>query len=446
MTEFKFLTIESLHKLYKQGNVSFPEIINLQIDHIKQVENKIYSLVNFNSEEYLKLSKRHKNEELNQHYINDIPIAVKDLIDVQDLKTEANSESLKNNVAKYDSDVVKILKSNGSFVGMKTNTHEYAYGAVTPPTKNPWNLNSIPGGSSGGSAAAVACGIAIGALGSDTAGSIREPAALCSVVGFKPTINLISLKGVVPLAWTLDVVGPITKTVTDCAILFSAISNQYDLEKDINYKKDYKLGILSEYFSPMDKSIKKMYQSALSSIEEKYQCSETTSWNIDEVISTIFLILTAESAAFLEEPIKKNPDLFGGDVKQFVQMGSEFSATEYLNAQRARNLIVKSVDKLFDKFDFLIAPAQLMHPPSPENETVDLDGEELPRDLNLIKPLVLSSLCGYPAISIPFVRNNNSESFSIQIIAKRGRDSDLLDFSRVLEEEFQLKFEYPPHL
>ena len=235
MTEFKFLTIESLHKLYKQGNVSFSEIINLQIDHIKQVENKIYSLVNFNSEEYLKLSKRHKNEELDQHYINNIPIAVKDLIDVQDLKTEANSESLKNNFAKYDSDVVKTLKSNGSFVGMKTNTHEYAYGAVTPPTKNPWNLNSIPGGSSGGSAAAVASGIAIGALGSDTAGSIREPAALCSVVGFKPTINLISLKGVVPLAWTLDVVGPITKTVTDCAILFSAISNQYDLEKNVNY-------------------------------------------------------------------------------------------------------------------------------------------------------------------------------------------------------------------
>ena len=101
---------------------------------------------------------------------------------------------------------------------------------------------------------------------------------------------------------------------------------------------------------------------------------------------------------------------------------------------------------MLSKFDFLIAPAQLMHPPSPENETVDLDGEELPRDLNLIKPLVLSSLCGYPAISIPFVRNNNSESFSIQIIAKRGCDSDLLDFSRVLEEEFQLKFEYPPHL
>ena len=446
MTEFKNLTIESLHKQYKQEALSFSEIINLQIDHIKQVENKIYSLVNFDSEEYLKLSKRHEKEAFNQHYINNIPIAVKDLIDIKDLKTEANSESLKNNIAECDSDVVKILKSNGSFVGMKTNTHEYAYGAVTPPTKNPWNLNSIPGGSSGGSAAAVASGIAIGALGSDTAGSIREPAALCSVVGFKPTINLISLKGVVPLAWTLDVVGPITKTVTDCAILFSAISNQYDLEKDINNKKDYKLGILSEYFSPMDKRIKKMYQSALSLIEEKYQCSETNSWNIDEVISTIFLILTAESAAFLEEPIKKNPNLFGGDVKQFVQMGSEFSATEYLNAQRARNLIVESVDQLFDKFDFLIAPAQLMLPPSPKNETIDLNGDEVPRDLNLIKPLVLSSLCGYPSISIPFIRNNNSESFSIQIIAKRGSDSDLLDFSRTLEKEFQLKYEYPPNL
>ena len=189
-----------------------------------------------------------------------------------------------------------------------------------------------------------------------------------------------------------------------------------------------------------------MYKSALSLIEEKYQCSETSSWNIDEVISTIFLILTAESAAFLEEPIKKNPNLFGGDVKQFVQMGSEFSATEYLNAQRARKLIVESVDKLFDKFDFLIAPAQLMHPPTPENETVDLDGDEVPRDLNLIKPLVLSSLCGYPSISIPFIRDNNSESFSIQIIAKRGSDSDLLDFSRIIEEEFQLRYEYPSNL
>ena len=446
MTEFKYLTIESLHKQYNQGALSFPEVINLQIDHIKQVENKIYSLVNFNSEEYLKLSKSHQTEAPNQHYINNIPIAVKDLIDIKGLKTEANSESLKNNIAECDSDVVKILKSKGSFVGMKTNTHEYAYGAVSPPTKNPWNLNSIPGGSSGGSAAAVASGVAIGALGSDTAGSIREPAALCSVVGFKPTINLISLKGVVPLAWTLDVVGPITKTVTDCAILFSAISNQYDLEKDINYKKNYKLGILTEYLSPMDRSIKKMYQSALNLIEEKYQCSETSSWNIDEVISTIFLILTAESAAFLEEPIKKNPDLFGGDVKQFVQMGSEFSATEYLNAQRARKLIVESVDQLFDKFDFLIAPAQLMHPPTPENETVDLDGDEVPRDLNLIKPLVLSSLCGYPSISIPFIRNNNSESLSIQIIAKRGSDNDLLDFSRTLEEEFQLRYEYPSNL
>lgn len=446
MTDFKNLTIESLNTLYKEGTVGFQEIIKLQIEHISKVENKIFSLVNFNSEEYLQLSKRHENAVFNQHYINNIPIALKDLIDIKDLKTEANSESLKNNFAKDDSDVVNILRLNGSFVGMKTNTHEYAYGAVSPPTKNPWNLKAIPGGSSGGSAAAVASGIAIGALGSDTAGSIREPAALCSVVGFKPTINLISLKGVVPLAWTLDVVGPITKTVTDCAILFSAISNQYDLEKNINYKKNYKLGILSEYFNPMDKNIKKMYQSALSLLEEKYECSETHSWNIDEVISTIFLILTAESAAFLEEPIKKNPDLFGGDVKQFVQMGSEFSATEYLNAQRARKLIVESVDKLFDKFDFLIAPAQLMHPPSPNNDIVDLDGEEQPRDLNLIKPLVLASLCGYPAISIPFIRNKDSESFSIQIIAKRGKDNDLLDFSRILEKEFQLKYEYPSKL
>ncbi len=441
--DFKDLTIKEVGELYSSKSINFKELIELQIKHINKTEEKILSLVNFSEKEYLELANLHEGLSINNLTLSNIPIAVKDLIDVKKLKTEANSESLKNNIAEKDASVVKILKEKGAFIGMKTNTHEYAYGAVSPPTKNPWNLSAIPGGSSGGSAASVSSGIALGSLGSDTAGSIREPAALCSVVGFKPTYNLIPLNGVVPLAWTLDVVGPITKTVTDCAIMFSALDKDYKLNDiDIN-KKNYKLGILSEYFGPMEEGIKDSYKYSLEILDKEFECEQVDSWNVDEVISTIFLILTAESAAFLKSPIEKNPKIFGGDVKQFVEMGGDFSAVEYINAQRARRAIVSKVDLLFNDFDFLIAPSQLMEPPSAENDTVDLGGNEEPRDLNLIKPLVLSSLCGYPSISIPFVQKKNRSRFSIQVIANRGLDNKLLDFSRLLEEKFQLNYKHP---
>ena len=204
---------------------------------------------------------------------------------------------------------------------MKTNTHEYAYGAVSPPTRNPWDFSKIPGGSSGGSAAATSSGIVLGSLGSDTAGSIREPAALCSVVGFKPTYNWIPLSGVVPLAWTLDVVGPITKTISDCAIVFGALSENY---QNIDIKKvenKHKIGILEEYFAPMEQQVSDSYNESITMLERIVTFNKVYSWNIDEVISTIFVILTAESAAFLDKKITHNPDSFGGDVKPVLRDG-----------------------------------------------------------------------------------------------------------------------------
>ena len=441
---YEALTIKELKNLYSKKSISFLELIDLQIAYIKKTEKNLLSLVNFDEELYLKKAKDFNSENMSKGYLENVPIGVKDLIDIKGMRTEANSKSLAGNIAKKDADIVNKLKSAGAFVGMKTNTHEYAYGAVSPPTRNPWDLSKIPGGSSGGSAAATSSGICLASLGSDTAGSIREPAALCSVVGFKPTYNWTSLLGIVPLAWSLDVVGPITKTISDCAIIFEALSETYQNKEEVrSQNKSYKIGILNEYFSPMEEQVSNSYNESINNFQDTFSCENVPSWDIDEVISTIFVILTSESAAFLDRGISKNPNNYGGDVKQFVEMGKGFSSVDYINAQRARNVITQKVDKLFDSYDFLLSPAQLIVAPSPDNETIKINGEELPRDINLIKPLVLSSLCGYPSISIPFNKMGNGQYFSIQIIGKRNSDNKLIDFAKLLEKEFALQYDNP---
>lgn len=440
---FESLTIKGLKDLYQKKIINFKELIELQISYIDKTEKKIFSLVNFDEDIYLKKANELDTLKMSKEYLGNIPIGVKDLIDIKGFKTEANSKSLAGNIAKNDADIVSKLKHAGAFVAMKTNTHEYAYGAVTPPTRNPWDFSKIPGGSSGGSAAATSSGIVLASLGSDTAGSIREPAALCSVVGFKPTYNWTSLTGVVPLAWSLDVVGPITKTITDCATIFKALSTNYLNEEVTSSENKYKLGILSEYFSPMQQQISNAYLQSIENLETCFECERVSSWDVDEVISTIFVILTSESAAFLHKEIEKNPNNFGGDVKEFVNMGNNFSSVDYINAQRARKVITNRVDDLFNRFDFLIGPAQLIEAPSADQEILNINGKDLPRDINLIKPLVLSSLCGYPAISIPFVEMESKNFFSIQVIGKRNSDNELMDFSKLLEKEFNLQYVNP---
>ena len=441
---FETLTIKDVKNLYAENSINFIELVKLQIDFIKKNEKKVLSLVNFDEELYLLKASEFDLEPKAKGILKNIPIGVKDLIDIKGMTTEANSKSLRGNIAREDADIVINLKKSGAFVAMKTNTHEYAYGAVSPPTRNPWDLSKIPGGSSGGSAAATSSGICLASLGSDTAGSIREPAALCSVVGFKPTYNWTSLLGIVPLAWSLDVVGPITKTISDCAIIFEALSKTYQNKQEVSLpNKSYKIGILDEYFSPMEEQVSNSYNESINIFQDIFSCENVTSWDIDEVISTIFVILTSESAAFLDKEINKNPNNYGGDVKQFVEMGKGFSSVDYINAQRARNVITQKVDKLFDRYDFLLSPAQLVVAPSPDNEIIKINGEELPRDINLIKPLVLSSLCGYPSISIPFNKMRNGQYFSVQIIGKRNSDNKLIDFAKLLEKEFDLQYHNP---
>src|SRR5438270_2299875 len=203
------------------------ELVVEALERIDQLDTGIHAFVTILRDEAYQAAEQAEREQRTGLYrspLHGIPIAIKDIIAVKGLRTTAGSRVLADHIAQEDATVVKQLRKAGAILLGKTNTHEFAYGTYTPPTRNPWDHTRIPGGSSGGSAAAVAASISLGAIGSDTGGSIRIPAACCGVTGLKPTYGRVSCYGVIPLSWSLDHVGPMGRSAEDCAGIFDAIA------------------------------------------------------------------------------------------------------------------------------------------------------------------------------------------------------------------------------
>src|SRR6266852_1629134 len=225
-----YLSITEAAADLRSGMTTPTELLAEALERIDQLDGNIKAFVTVMRDEALADAERAEQEQrtgLFRSPLHGIPIGVKDLVAVKGVRLTAGSRVLADNVANEDAAVVEQLRRAGAVIIGKTNTHEFAYGPYTPPTRNPWDLTHIPGGSSGGSAAAVAAGMCLGAIGSDTGGSIRIPSACCGVTGLKPTYGRVSCYGVVPLSWSLDHVGPMGRSAEDCAILFDAIA-KYD--------------------------------------------------------------------------------------------------------------------------------------------------------------------------------------------------------------------------
>src|SRR5579884_1452392 len=225
-----YLSIKQAADDVRSGLATPTELVEDALARIEQLDGEIRAFVTVMREEALAQAEEAERElrsGLFRGPLQGIPIGVKDLIAVKGVRTTAGSKVLADNVSQENAAVVEQLRKAGAVIIGKTNTHEFAYGTYTPPTRNPWNLDHIPGGSSGGSAAAVAAEMCLGALGSDTGGSIRIPAACCGVTGLKPTYGRVSCYGVIPLSWSLDHVGPLARSAEDCALIFDAIAG-YD--------------------------------------------------------------------------------------------------------------------------------------------------------------------------------------------------------------------------
>src|SRR6266487_2827841 len=228
-----YLSIQQASEELRSGIITPTELLAETLERIDELDGEIRAFVTVMRDQAYEEAEKAENEQrtgLFRSLLHGIPIAIKDIIAVKDVRMTAGSKVLADYVAAEDATVVEQLRRAGAVIIGKTNTHEFAYGTYTPPTCNPWDLARIPGGSSGGSAAALAAGMCLGAIGSDTGGSIRIPSACCGSTGLKPTYGRVSTYGVVPLSWSLDHAGPMARTVEDCALLLQAIAG-YD-QKD----------------------------------------------------------------------------------------------------------------------------------------------------------------------------------------------------------------------
>lgn len=389
--------------------------------------------------------------------LHGIPLAVKDLFDTAGIRTTAGSKFFAENIPSEDAFVVEKLKQAGALIVGKTNTHEIALGVTgnNPhygTARNPWDTSRIPGGSSSGSAIAVATGMALGALGTDTGGSIRIPASLCGIVGFKPTFGRVSLRGVFPLSWNLDHVGPLTKCVKDAAAILQVIS-PYDpmdpasikmltgdylghLLDDITGRK-IALGV-GDYIEGSDAEV-------LSAVHEAARLFESLGCKVQEVNMDWMrdaalankTMTQSDGAAVHRDRLKEHPDWFGEDIRRRLEDGAKTTSTEYILARRAQAEVRKRFEQFFESYDFLITPTTPI--PAPTIEGHDAV-EQAGRLTRFTAPF---NLAGLPALSLPCGSTKMGLPIGLQIVSRAWADAKVLNAGYAFEQATEWHNRFP---
>lgn len=392
------------------------------VQTIKALQSKQFSLEELNKS-YLERIKK-INPKLNAYlYINEkcskIPAAIKDVIITKDVPTTSSSKILENYLPPYDATVIKILDTQGVGVIGKTNHDEFAMGSSNENSaygtvKNPWDLEKVPGGSSGGSAAAVAADLCVFSLGSDTGGSIRQPSSLCGVVGLKPTYGRVSRYGLIAMASSLDQIGPITKSVEDAKLVLSWISgadgydsNNSEFRVQNSKLKNFKVGVPKEYFGEgLDSKVKKVIEEAIKKLEELgAEIIEVSLPYSEYAVATYYIIMASEVSSNLArfDGIRygKSRDNFGPEVKRRIMLGTYSLSSGYYDeyygkAAKVRTLIKRDFDQAFEKIDVLVGPVS----PTPAWNLGEKMDDPLTMYLSDVYTLP-TNLAGIPGVSVP---------------------------------------------
>ncbi len=465
------LTLHQASEMLQKGEMTSEELCRAVLRRIEAVEPKIHSYVTVMEKD--ESAPDSGNAPSNDSLLAGIPLAVKDNIVTLGIRTTCASRILSNFVPPYDATVISRLKEKGAVLLGKTNLDEFAMGSSTETsavgtTRNPWNLACIPGGSSGGSAAAVAADACIAALGSDTGGSIRQPAAHCGVVGLKPTYGRVSRFGLVAFASSLDQIGPLTKDVEDAALLLQVIAG-YDPKDSTSLDvpvPDYRaaltgelsgktVGVPKEYFvEGMQPEVEAAVREALAFLEkEGATIVEVSLPHTEYAVATYYILATAEASSNLarydgvkygyraegaEELIemyrKTRAEGFGKEVKRRIMLGtyalsSGYYDAYYRKAQQVRTLIRQDFDRAFEKCDVLVTPT------SPT--TAFRIGEKVDDPLQMYLSDILTlavNLAGIPGISIPCGFDDSGLPIGLQVLGKHFEEATILNVAYAYEQ------------
>lgn len=468
MTVLTNLSLAEAGEMLRQRRVSARELTDATLERIEQTEPVVHAYVQVLTERARRTAD-HVDRELAQGRwrgpLHGIPVGVKDICYMRDLPNEAGSRAMAGFVPGYDATVVRKLDEAGAVIAGKTVTHEFAYGVNTPPTRTPWCLDCYPGGSSAGSGVSVAIGSAFGAIGTDTGGSIRIPAAVNGIVGLKPTYGRVSRYGVVPLGTSLDHVGPLTRTVTDNALMLQAIAG-YDradggsLDEPVDdYLADIEggaegltVGVETRYFfyDGVPADVRAAVEGVIATLEEAgATIVEVELPELDWSPETLMTIMGPEASAFHRERLRERPQDYDPATRRSLEMGEFIPGTHYLMAQRARRLLKNRMANLFNAngLDALLSPT------SPVT-TAPLTAMGEPRPdypaespiLSMIHHSFSANLTGQPALSAPCGLADNGLPVSFQLLGRPFGEATIFRLARAYEREHSWSTLRPPEV
>lgn len=470
MTKLYCLTAGEVTTGIKNLDFSAEEYIFQILERIEKIDVKINAFTTVNKNCALKtarsIDKKIRDQEKNIGPLGGVAIGIKDNICTRGLKTTCASKMLEEYVPPYDATVVKKLKDSGAIIIGKLNLDEFAMGSSTEysrhgSTRNPWNIDCVPGGSSGGSAASVAASECAVSLGSDTGGSVRCPASFCSVVGLKPTYGCVSRFGLISYANSLEQIGPMGKTVSDVVMIMNSIAGMDDNDQTtivgapkytVQPKKNIRVGLVKELVEGADDEISKCIYYAMDLFAKSdCKCEETSMRSIEYALASYYTIAMAEASSNLARydniryGFDSSPDTyemntyfakirsnFGEEVKRRIIIGSyvlssRYYGKYYMKAQKIRSLLKQEIASLYKKYDVLISPTMPVLPFK--------FGEKIDDPLKMYSidvDTVLANLTGIPAISVP-AGFSKGLPIGLQIMANESQEQTLFDAASLFE-------------
>ena len=472
--ELTDLTVHELMEKVKNKEITIEEITKAYATRINEKEPEVNAFVSTRLDEAITES---RNSEAG------IPIGIKDNICTKGIKTTCSSKMLENFVSPYDATVITKIKEKNMPILGKLNMDEFAMGSSTENssfkiTRNPWNLNKVPGGSSGGSAAAVAANLVPWALGSDTGGSIREPASFCGIVGLKPTYGLVSRSGLVAFASSLDQIGPMTKDVEDSALLLNIIAGHDENDstsvkrEKIDYTKNLKnsiqgmkIGVPKEFFGEgINPEVKKSLENSIEEYKKLGAIVEECSLDVSESsLAAYYIIACAEASSNLgrfdgirygyrakdykdlkELFVKSRTEGFGKEVKRRIILGTYVLSSGYYDAfykkaQKVRTYVKNKFDECFKKYDVLLTPVA-------PTTAFDIGSKtNNPLEMYLADICTVSiNIASVPAISIPCGLDSNNMPIGMQLIGNRFQEEKILNAAYAIEQQIKFRENYKP--
>jgi len=451
--ELCYLTIAEAAAGIRRREYSPVELTQACLERIQAIDGRLHSFITVTAELAVEQARQSENElasGMDRGPLHGIPVALKDLYATKGIRTTCHSRVLENWVPDYDATAAAKLVAAGAVLLGKLGMHEFAFGgpsidAPFPAVRNPWNVDHIPGGSSSGSGAALAAGLCLGSLGSDTGGSVRHPASHCGIVGIKPTYGRVSRYGVVPLSWSLDHAGPMARTVKDCAVLLQHIAG-YDAKDPVSI--DVPAG---DFCADLDRGVSGIRmgipragwfdeglgvdQETMMVFEEALKTFERLGARLVEIDGRPFAlarkpnqtILVSEAYTYHERQLQDAPERFGTSVRRRILEGAFLSAADYIQAQRARVALNETIRANFDRVDFFVAPTMAR----PPETFAALDPDEANRRPNFTNPF---NLTGLPAVSIPCGFTPNGFPVGLQIAGRAFEEARVLGIAHAYEQ------------